>query len=104
MLSFFPRGVLDEILNLIESVSEGFLSYYWWLLFLLSFLKAYHAHFDLYTFFQTSSVENFEILPFHLNCHYLLNFIFLSERFSGEQKFSSERTCLRKDRFGLAET
>ena len=27
MLSFFPRGVLDEILNLIESVSEGFLSY-----------------------------------------------------------------------------
>ena len=25
--SFFPRGVLDEILNLIESVSEGFLSY-----------------------------------------------------------------------------
>ena len=27
MLSFFPRGVLDEILNLIESVSEEFLSY-----------------------------------------------------------------------------
>ena len=25
MLFFFPRGVLDEILNLIESVSEGFL-------------------------------------------------------------------------------
>ena len=25
MLSFFPRGVLDEILNLIESVSEVFL-------------------------------------------------------------------------------
>ena len=24
MLSFFPRGVLDELLNLIESVSEGF--------------------------------------------------------------------------------
>ena len=24
---FFPRGVLDKILNLIESVSEGFLSY-----------------------------------------------------------------------------
>ena len=28
MLSFFPRGVLDEILNLIESVSEDFPSYY----------------------------------------------------------------------------
>ena len=27
MLSFFPRGVLDEILNLIESVSEGFPSF-----------------------------------------------------------------------------
>ena len=26
-LSFFQRGVLDEILNLIESVSEGFPSY-----------------------------------------------------------------------------
>ena len=27
MLSFFPRGVLDEILNLIESVSGDFPSY-----------------------------------------------------------------------------
>ena len=27
MLSFFPRGVLGEILNLIESVSEDFPSY-----------------------------------------------------------------------------
>ena len=27
MLSFFPRGVLDEIFNLIESVSEDFPSY-----------------------------------------------------------------------------
>ena len=26
--SFFPRGVLDEILNLNESVSEGFPSYF----------------------------------------------------------------------------
>ena len=33
MLSFFPRGVLDEILNLIESVSGEFpsYSYYSWL-------------------------------------------------------------------------
>ena len=28
MLSFFPRGVLGEILNLIESVSEGFFPSY----------------------------------------------------------------------------
>ena len=27
VLSFFPRGILDEILNLIESVSAGFPSY-----------------------------------------------------------------------------
>ena len=27
MLSFFPRGVLDEILNFIVSLSEGFPSY-----------------------------------------------------------------------------
>ena len=29
MLSFSPLDVLDEILNLIESVSEGFPSYSW---------------------------------------------------------------------------
>ena len=29
MLFFVPRGVLDEILNLIESVSEGFPSYFY---------------------------------------------------------------------------
>ena len=28
VLSFFPRGVSDEILNLIESVSEDFPSYF----------------------------------------------------------------------------
>ena len=33
VLSFFPRDVLDEILNLIESVSEDFPSY--------SFIKVY---------------------------------------------------------------
>ena len=27
MLSFFPRDVLDEILDLIESISEGFSTY-----------------------------------------------------------------------------
>ena len=28
VLSFFPRDVLDEILDLIESVSEGFPTYF----------------------------------------------------------------------------
>ena len=35
VLSFFPRDVLDEILNLIESVSEDFPSYF--CLFAISF-------------------------------------------------------------------
>ena len=30
MLFFFPRGVLDEILNLIESVYEGFPSFFFY--------------------------------------------------------------------------
>ena len=33
VLSFFPRDVLDEILNLIESVSEDFPSYFYILYF-----------------------------------------------------------------------
>ena len=40
MLSFFPRGVLDEILNLIESVSEEFPSYS----FIQGLLKACKKH------------------------------------------------------------
>ena len=35
MLSFFPRGVLDEILNLIESVSEEFLPTFDWQILIL---------------------------------------------------------------------
>ena len=38
VLSFFPRDVLDEILNLIESVSEDFPSYS-----LVTFLHVHHA-------------------------------------------------------------
>ena len=36
VLSFFPLDVLDEILDLIESVSEGFLTY--------SFIEQFLAH------------------------------------------------------------
>ena len=35
VLSFFPRDVLDEILNLIESVSEDFPSYFCNIVFLI---------------------------------------------------------------------
>ena len=38
VLSFFPRGVLDGILDLIESVSEGFPTYYLTINFSHSFL------------------------------------------------------------------
>ena len=42
MLSLFPRGILDEILNLIESVSEGFPSYsYYFIVFILLFIYYY---------------------------------------------------------------
>ena len=41
MLSFFQRGVLDEILNLIGSVSEEFPSY--------SFRKDHMKHFGLFS-------------------------------------------------------
>ena len=36
VLSFFPRDVLDEILNLIESVSEDFLT-------TLTYFNQYHV-------------------------------------------------------------
>ena len=42
VLSFFPRGVLDEILNLIESVSEGFPSYFYFLK--MKHLSRHRAH------------------------------------------------------------
>ena len=49
MLSFFPRGVLDENLNLIESVSEGFPSYS----FMLSLSE--DNHYDVIEAFNSTS-------------------------------------------------
>ena len=42
VLSFFPRDVLDEILNLIESVSEDFPSYSYTPLRLYYFMEKDH--------------------------------------------------------------
>ena len=42
MLSFFPRGVLDEILKLIESVSEDFPSYSFLILHRKQFKHVWH--------------------------------------------------------------
>ena len=44
MLSFFPRDVLNEILDLIESVSEGFPSYSLVYLSLLLFKKMHKIY------------------------------------------------------------
>ena len=66
MLSFFPRGVLDEILNLIESVSEEFPSYS----LITSFLFKYLINAKLlvsYTKNQTSA--NRELHFSDIQCH-----------------------------------
>ena len=55
MLSFFPRGVLDEILNLIESVPEGFPSY--------SFIES----------LQGSGDKNCSNSPDHIHCIFKKN-------------------------------
>ena len=57
VLSFFPRDVLDEILNLIESVSEDFPSYSWLYLYFtpLSFARLFFKYNNAY-FMQTVSV------------------------------------------------
>ena len=50
VLSFFPRDVLDEILNLIESVSEDFPSYSF------NYLKTCNGRLDDLGFFPQSSL------------------------------------------------
>ena len=46
VLSFFQPGVLDEILNLIESVSEGFPSYSSYLNVTYMLLSVAHVTFE----------------------------------------------------------
>ena len=45
MLSFFPRDVLGEILNLIESLSEGVPTYYFMYLNFHIIFQIYNHHF-----------------------------------------------------------
>ena len=45
MLSFFPRDVLDEIVDLIESVSGGFPTYSFILLSFLEFVEIRHMNY-----------------------------------------------------------
>ena len=47
VLSFFPRDVLDEILNLIESVSEDFLT-----------TLTYHSTFNYSFFLKSVTVDS----------------------------------------------
>ena len=58
---FFPRGVLDEILNLIESVSEGFPSYFFLFRMKLYFAKQwkrFHFLINLYCSFFVNKSQN----------------------------------------------
>ena len=64
MLSFFPRDVLDEILNLNESVSEGFPSYSLTVLCLVDLLT---HQLDEFTD-HFSGVWFMESLSFRHNC------------------------------------
>ena len=57
VLSFFPRDVLDEILNLIESVSEDFPSY--------SFMKTILTpilNFEIRTFYRDIELYRIDVL------------------------------------------
>ena len=64
MLSFFLRGVLNEILNLIESVSKGFPSYSYQILLGLFILPL-----CLYNFESSTSWPSILHLPiFYILC------------------------------------
>ena len=69
VLSFFPRDVLDEILNLIESVSEGFPSY-----------SLYIACNNRNAFFTSDAVRNYNLWSCQKVCEaltFLLDNIFI---------------------------
>ena len=59
VLSFFPRDVLDEILNLIESVSEDFPSY--------SLIESVSEDFPSYSFIKILFL--LQILRISTNCN-----------------------------------
>ena len=67
MLSFFPRGVLGEILKLIESVSEGFPSY--------SFTFGEKMGSNVMTLKPFLNQENYIVVVY--DCILLLYFFFL---------------------------
>ena len=79
MLSFFPRGVLDEILNLVESVSEDFSSYSSSFFNVASYSHANECS-GRYTVFETTVIccEFFFVesclLSVQLSCVYYLMF------------------------------
>ena len=56
VLSFFPRDVLDEILNLIESVSEDFPSYSTLQNVLVSIMQVQGHNYKSYVFSPTNRV------------------------------------------------
>ena len=69
MLSFFPRGVLDEILNLIESVSEEFPAY--------SLISFSHIHVQRINIFMYGILIVYSF-SYYLNIGYLGIFLVIS--------------------------
>ena len=58
VLSFFPLDVLDEIWDLIESVSEGFLTYSY---LNLKYLELFHFLSDSMATAQQSSIKSYKM-------------------------------------------
>ena len=57
MLSYFPLNVLDEIWNLVESVSEGFLTYSSYFCYSLQFTMQNRVIFCLQKCFNTERTK-----------------------------------------------
>ena len=70
MLFSFPRGVLDEILNLIESVSEGFPSY-----FCIPYVTPKKQ--VAYNSYCRSAITDIHYFPWPLNEYFVLEFVSL---------------------------
>ena len=95
MLSFFPRGILDEILNLIESVSEVFSSYpcFYSSLYLSIFYPV------LFVFFIKTIANlyyNFFATYLLLHIHIVYSSVFLKQCSGAIVRFSDSSSRLLK--------
>ena len=99
MLSFFPRGVLDEILNLIESVSEGFPSYsYIIYIFALRQKGLFFNIFSLYSNISTdTSIHTTNILKAEGNYSEYFSNVNVNGTLTKKEEEKKEKKCREKD-------